>query len=61
MGQGVGGGEGKSESKGRAVDTKQETRVDGDCHHEQDIGLPSKWGFFFHLLMQGARGYVQNN
>jgi hypothetical protein len=30
MGQGVGVGEGRLESKGRAVDTKQGTRVDGD-------------------------------
>ncbi len=25
----------------------------GICHHEQDIGLPSKWGFLFTYQCKG--------
>jgi hypothetical protein len=52
----VGRGEGRLENKGRAVDTRQGPEWMGICHHEQDIGLPSKWGFLFDF---NARGYAQ--
>ncbi len=44
------------DSEGRAVDTRQGTRADGVHHHEQETGLPSKWGSLFIFK---ARGCVQ--